>query len=246
MLDHLTIRGTDLEASARFYTTVLATLDVGPPTHTDFGYEFGDFSVAAASDANPATRGLHIGFTARSRAAVDAFFRAGVDAGFASDGDPGPRPQYTDDYYGGFLLDPDGNSVEAAHMSSLADHIIDHAWLRVASVPDSRAAYLAIADAAALSLVADQPDLVRFRTRDGFTFTLLSDGRPVTENVHLAFASPGSGLDPLHAFHTAALSAGWRDNGAPGERPEYHPGYLGAFALDPDGHNIELVDHQRD
>jgi catechol 2,3-dioxygenase-like lactoylglutathione lyase family enzyme len=245
VLDHLTIRVSDLAASDRFYATVLATLDAEPPARDDFGVEFGDFSIAPASDGKPATRGLHIGFAAPSRAAVDAFFRAGVEAGFASDGDPGPRPQYTADYYGGFLLDPDGNSIEAAHMSSLADNVVDHAWLRVASVAESRAAYLAIADAAALQLVADEPDLVRFRGRDGFTFTLLSDDRPRTENVHLAFASPGSGLEPIWAFHTAALSAGWRDNGAPGERPEYHPGYLAAFALDPDGHNIELVDHQR-
>ncbi|HWT93448.1 MAG TPA: VOC family protein [Solirubrobacteraceae bacterium] len=243
MLDHLTIRVSDLEASARFYTTVLATLDAEPPVRNDFGVEFGDFSLAQATAEQPATRGLHVGFAAPSREAVDAFFRAGVDAGFASDGDPGPRPQYTDDYYGGFLLDPDGNSIEAAHMSSLADNIVDHVWIRVASVAASRAAYLAIADAAALSLVADEPALVRFRGRDGFTFTLLSDDRPLTQNVHLAFAFPGSGA--VEAFHTSALAAGWRDNGAPGERPEYHPGYLAAFALDPDGHNIEVVDHQR-
>lgn len=245
MLDHLGIRVSDRAASERFYTTVLAALGHGPPTDDDGFLQYGDFSISAAAPDKPVTRGLHVGFAAPSRAAVDAFFRAGVEAGFASDGAPGPRPQYTADYYGGFLLDPDGNSIEAAHLSSLADTIVDHAWLRVASVAESRAAYLAIADAAALQLVADEPDLIRFRGRDGFTFTLVSDGRPLTRNVHLAFASPGSGLAPLHAFHTAALAAGWRDNGAPGERPEYHPGYLGAFALDPNGHNIELVDHQR-
>jgi catechol 2,3-dioxygenase-like lactoylglutathione lyase family enzyme len=46
------------------------------------------------------------------------------------------------------------------------------------------------------------------------------------------------------AFHRAALAAGGRDNGAPGPRPEYHPGYYGAFVLDPDGHNIEAVCHR--
>ena len=46
-------------------------------------------------------------------------------------------------------------------------------------------------------------------------------------------------------FHRAATAAGYRDNGAPGERPEYHPGYYGAFVLDPDGNNVEVVNHNR-
>ena len=49
----------------------------------------------------------------------------------------------------------------------------------------------------------------------------------------------------VDAFHAAAVAAGYRDNGAPGERPQYHPGYYGAFVLDPDGHNIEVVNHHR-
>jgi len=48
----------------------------------------------------------------------------------------------------------------------------------------------------------------------------------------------------VDAFHSAALAAGGRDNGAPGLRPHYHPNYYGAFVLDPDGHNIEAVCHQ--
>jgi catechol 2,3-dioxygenase-like lactoylglutathione lyase family enzyme len=49
----------------------------------------------------------------------------------------------------------------------------------------------------------------------------------------------------VEAFHEAALEAGFRDNGGPGERPRYHPGYYGAFVLDPDGNNIEAVFHDR-
>ena len=59
------------------------------------------------------TRGLHVGFRAPSREAVDAFWQAGIDAGYRDDGAPGPRTAYGPDYYGGFLLDPDGNSAEA-------------------------------------------------------------------------------------------------------------------------------------
>jgi len=58
--------------------------------------------------------------------------------------------------------------------------------------------------------------------------------------VHLAFQAPTR--EAVHAFHKAALSAGGRDNGGPGER-SYHPGYYAAFALDPDGNNIEAVFH---
>jgi len=66
----------------------------------------------------------------------------------------------------------------------------------------------------------------------------IADGE--VTRVHLAFQAPDK--QTVHAFHRAALSAGGRDNGAPGERP-YHPGYYAAFALDPDGNNIEVVYH---
>jgi catechol 2,3-dioxygenase-like lactoylglutathione lyase family enzyme len=47
----------------------------------------------------------------------------------------------------------------------------------------------------------------------------------------------------VRAFHAAALAAGYEDHGGPGERTVYHPGYYGAFVLDPDGHNVEVVNH---
>jgi catechol 2,3-dioxygenase-like lactoylglutathione lyase family enzyme len=74
-----------------------------------------------------------------------------------------------------------------------------------------------------------------------FSFSLVRDERPLTEHVHLAFAADAT----VRAFHAAALSAGYQDNGGPGERAVYHPGYYGAFVLDPDGHNIEVVNHNR-
>jgi len=58
---------------------------------------------------------------------------------------------------------------------------------------------------------------------------------------HIAFAA--SGRDAVGAFYEAGLGAGGRDNGAPGERPIYHPGYYGAFLFDPDGNNVEAVHH---
>ncbi|WP_457323833.1 VOC family protein [Roseateles sp. P5_E11] len=62
----------------------------------------------------------------------------------------------------------------------------------------------------------------------------------LTGRVHLAFQARGKAA--VDAFHKAALAAGGRDNGAPGERP-YHPGYYAAFVVDPDGNNIEAVFH---
>lgn len=61
--------------------------------------------------------------------------------------------------------------------------------------------------------------------------------------IHLAFAAPNRST--VDDFHRAALAAGGRDNGAPGERPHYHPGYYAAYAIDPDGNNVEAVFHDR-
>jgi len=69
--------------------------------------EWDDFSLLDASAERPVTSGLHVGFVAPSRAAVDAFWRAGTAAGFRDAGAPGERSHYKPDYYGAFLLDPD-------------------------------------------------------------------------------------------------------------------------------------------
>jgi catechol 2,3-dioxygenase-like lactoylglutathione lyase family enzyme len=72
-------------------------------------------ALAAANDERPPTRRLHIGFLAPSRDHVDEFWRVGTAAGFREDGAPGPRPEYSEDYYGAFLLDPDGNNIEVVN-----------------------------------------------------------------------------------------------------------------------------------
>lgn len=77
--------------------------------------------------------------------------------------------------------------------------------------------------------------------KDGKPFFWIGTGKPAVSSVHVAFAAPDHAT--VDAFHQAALAAGGRDNGAPGPRPEYHPGYYGAFVLDPDGNNIEAVHH---
>jgi catechol 2,3-dioxygenase-like lactoylglutathione lyase family enzyme len=240
MFDHVTIRVADLMASRAFYSTVLA----GGPQGAEF-LEWDDFSIAPVEDGCPLTRHLHVAFAARSREAVDAFWQRGVEAGYRSDGEPGPRPQYTPDYYGGFLLDPDGNSVEAVHRPGRTESgpQIDHAWLRVADLAASRHFYETVAPT--LGLTADDP-----RFPDMFPLVgehrhamFVHDGRPRTENVHLAFPVPSD--EAVAEFHRVATEAGFTDNGGPGERPEYHAGYVGAFVLDPDGNNVEAVNHNR-
>jgi len=72
-------------------------------------------------------------------------------------------------------------------------------------------------------------------------FWIMSRGRPAVEGAHVAFGAREKSM--VDAFHEAALGAGGTDNGPPGARPAYHPGYYGAFVLDPDGNNVEAVCH---
>ena len=75
----------------------------------------------------------------------------------------------------------------------------------------------------------------------GFPFFWIAAAEQATV-CHVAFRTETR--DRVDAFHAAALAAGGRDNGAPGERPQYHPGYYGAFVYDPDGNNVEAVCHR--
>ncbi len=109
MFARVTVTASDRDASERFYATVLRTLGVEPTSTAAWQ----DFSVGQADSAAAVTRRLHIGVVAPSREHVDAFWRAGTGAGHPDAGAPGPRPQYREDYYGAFVLDPDGHNVEA-------------------------------------------------------------------------------------------------------------------------------------
>jgi catechol 2,3-dioxygenase-like lactoylglutathione lyase family enzyme len=240
MFDHVGIRVADREASERFYDTVLPVLGLEARKGADYT-EWDDFSLGATSGEKPVTRGLHVAFFALSRAEADAFWHAGIDAGYEDDGAPGPRPQYSDDYYGAFLLDPDGNSIEAVHHSaSRTPGKIDHLWIRVADVSASVVFYDTIATHAGFRLKSSTPNRAQFVGEDA-SFSVVT-GRP-TEPFHVAFAAADD--ETVDRFHRAALAAGYADNGSPGERPEYHGGYYGAFVLDPDGNNVEVVNHNR-
>jgi catechol 2,3-dioxygenase-like lactoylglutathione lyase family enzyme len=242
MFDHVTIRASDREASERFYETVLRPLGI-EQTHSGEHYaEWDDLSLAAADSEHPVTGRLHIGFAAPSRAHVDEFWRAGTAAGYRDDGAPGPRPQYSDDYYGAFLLDPDGNSAEAVHHESLREGgNVDHLWIRVSDVDASTRFYETVGPAAGFRVGSELDGRTLFACVSG-SFSVVAGDKP-TENVHLAFAARDN--ETVDRFHRDATAAGYRDNGPPGERAVYHEGYYGAFVLDPDGNNVEVVNHNR-
>jgi catechol 2,3-dioxygenase-like lactoylglutathione lyase family enzyme len=114
VIDHVKIGVRDAEASIRFYKTVLDPLGIPPLWEGDRGAQFANLVVSATAEPGGP---IHVGFVADSREQVDAFHRAGIEAGARDNGAPGVREQYSSEYggryYAAFLLDPDGNNVEA-------------------------------------------------------------------------------------------------------------------------------------
>ena len=236
VFDHVGIAVSDLAASRVFYDEAL-----GLATFAGKWVEWGDFAITPVDEEHPVTRNLHIGFGVADRDAVDAWWQRMTEAGYGSDGEPGPRPQYSESYYGAFILDPDGNSVEAVHHETSRPGEIDHLWLRTRDVAVARRFYETVAPVTGITVRYDSADRVRFSDGRG-SFSFVARDEP-TQNVHLAFGvSDGA---TVVRFHELALSAGYRDNGGPGERPQYHPGYYAAFVFDPDSHNVEAVFHDR-
>jgi catechol 2,3-dioxygenase-like lactoylglutathione lyase family enzyme len=249
VFDHVTVRVSDLGRARAFYETGLATLALGEPDRGGHFFEWHDLSVAEARHDRPVTRHLHIGLAAPSREHVDEFWRTLTEQGFPDDGAPGLRDKYRPDYYGAFVLDPDENSIEAVHKENVRNDggCIDHVWLRVRDVGASKRFYETIAAVLGFGLRAEDETYAYFRGHNaGFALTSPNEGwsvvRPRTENVHVAFPAPDRAT--VDEFHRVALAAGYQDNGPPGER-RYHPGYYGAFVLDPDGNNAEAVFHDR-
>jgi catechol 2,3-dioxygenase-like lactoylglutathione lyase family enzyme len=120
--------------------------------------------------------------------------------------------------------------------------MIDHVGFGVRDYAASKAFYTQTLAPLGITLIMEVMEAAAGFGRDGKPFFWLSgQRRPVSENVHVAFAVDERAL--VDAFHAAALEAGGTDNGAPGLRPMYHPTYYGAFVRDPDGNNIEAVCH---
>ena len=120
VFDHVKLGVSDVEASKRFYKTVLAALEIPPIWENERGAQFANLVLSGTAEV---TAPLHIGFVARSREEVDAFHSSGIEAGYRDNGPPGIRDQYSSMeaglYYAAFLLDPDGNNIEAVHRGEL-------------------------------------------------------------------------------------------------------------------------------
>ena len=122
--------------------------------------------------------------------------------------------------------------------------MIDHISLNVSDPAVSRAFYVKALAPLGYEVAAEYGPVVGLKAADaeggpGADLWLAPAMDPAP--VHLALTAATA--EQVDAFHTAALAAGGRDNGVPGERPHYHPGYYAAFVLDPDGNNLEVVCH---
>ncbi|MCG8559674.1 MAG: VOC family protein [Hyphomicrobiales bacterium] len=117
LIDHLQLVVRDLKASQDFYTAVLAVLEI-PIVGTTENYFWADEFVVSSVESSAALGVLtgrhHLAFQAKDRATVDAFYRAALAHGGRDNGAPGER-SYHPGYYAAFLLDPDGNNIEAVY-----------------------------------------------------------------------------------------------------------------------------------
>ena len=118
IIDHVGLKVTDFERSKAFYREALATLGidlltdfaVGRDKHAGFGKEQPTFWIGSGRDA---LSGTHVAFVASSRAEVNAFYSVALSMGGRDNGAPGIRAHYHPNYYGAFVLDPDGYNIEA-------------------------------------------------------------------------------------------------------------------------------------
>lgn len=116
MIDHVTLQVSDLARSKLFYEKALAALGYRLAFGEDgvfwaFDIDDGLFEIAQSDSRPPLTR-VHVALRVKSKADVESFHRAALAAGGRDNGPPGPRPQYTPNYYASFILDPDGYNIE--------------------------------------------------------------------------------------------------------------------------------------
>lgn len=122
MLDHITIRVKNLEKSKAFYEKVLNTfgyvLNLGSKDENFYGFGLGEdpiFEIAQATKTRPAHKKIHIAFKASDKKQVVQFYKVAFKNGAKDNGKPGYRKNYTPTYYAAFVIDPDGNNIEAVY-----------------------------------------------------------------------------------------------------------------------------------
>ncbi|MBB5987181.1 VOC family protein [Sphingobium lignivorans] len=118
LIDHIQLVVADLAASRRFYEAIFKVLNI--PVQSNSPHDFWADELFVSGPDSPEAAGVltgrhHLAFQAADRAMVDAFYAAGLEAGGRDNGAPGVRARYHPDYYGAFLLDPDGNNIEAVY-----------------------------------------------------------------------------------------------------------------------------------
>lgn len=116
MYDHIGLKVKDVNASARFYKATLEPLGHVLGSQDDSGASFGPPGAPALWLSKGTAGAIHIAFHAADREAVDRFYAAGLKAGGRDSGPPGLRTDYSPTYYAAFLLDPDGNNIEAVNL----------------------------------------------------------------------------------------------------------------------------------
>jgi len=119
MIDHVSVAVSDLRKAEPFYAALLATLGMEklrewPNASVGFGKKYPEFWINTRTKMSPVAEdsGVHICLRAPDTAAVEAFHATALKSGGASDGAPGPRPEYHATYYAAFIRDPDGNRIE--------------------------------------------------------------------------------------------------------------------------------------
>jgi catechol 2,3-dioxygenase-like lactoylglutathione lyase family enzyme len=121
ILSHVSIGTNKFDEACVFYDAVMATIGAKRimdfPGAIAYGKEYPEFWLQAPADGGTAetANGVHFGFVATSKEVVHSFFDAAIKFGASGDGEPGPRPDYGEPYYGCFVRDLDGHKIEAAY-----------------------------------------------------------------------------------------------------------------------------------
>jgi catechol 2,3-dioxygenase-like lactoylglutathione lyase family enzyme len=242
MFDHITLRVPDLVVANGTFSALLGQLDIEQTTSTTRFSVWGNFALTQTDDEHPIARRVQIAFAAPTTGHVDRFAQTGIDAGFTDDSPVEPPLDSIAYSYAAFLEDAAGNSFGAVYRDSgRPKGNIDHLAIGVDDLAASTAFYTTIGPAAGLTLGRRTHDRVSFSVGTEGGPLLLIAGEP-TQHLHVAFSGED---DDVRRFHADAVAAGYRSNGEPGERPRYHAGYYAAFVLDPDGNNVEVVNHHR-